>query len=288
MLKNIIFMIEDEEARAEAVEAVVLLKREGMNSLLAEEGLLSNAWVMLLTRENLQLEETLFVTDSACEAERIQSAGGFVAALFTRTNRKDCFIDIQYALEQIREIDTDYYRRLYERCAKIPWTILRTRRCIVREITEEDVEALYRIYAEPSITRYMEGLFEDPAEEVEYTRNYIRKVYGFYGYGMWIITRKDTGEVIGRAGVEYKADTGGLELGYMIAKPYQRQGYAEEVCRAILNYARKELGFEKIFSFVKPGNTASAGLCRKLEMVQVKSPCETQQRYLVYQKKWMD
>lgn len=286
MLKNIIFSIENQKAREEAGCVIAGLEKEGLRGLLSAEKPLSNNWMDMLLQADMLLEETLFVTDRAQEADRIQSAGGYVAALFTETNAQDSFTDIHYALENIAEVEISHYRRLYERCAGKPWIVLQTPRCIIREITVEDVDELYRIYADPSITRYMEDLFADKEEEAAYTKNYIRNVYGFYGYGMWIIDRKATGEVIGRAGVEYKEDTGGLELGYMIAEPYQRQGYAEEVCRAILNYTRQELGFEKIFSFVKPENEASVGLCKKLEMEQVESPCVTQQKYLVFQKKW--
>lgn len=286
MLKNIIFSIENQTARKEAGNVIGYLAEAGLKGVLSKERALCGDWTDMLLQKDMLLEETLFVTDNAREAESIQRAGGYVAVLFTEENKQDNFVDIQYALENIEGVEIDHYRRLYERCAGIPWVILQTERCIVREITINDIEDLYRIYEEPSITLYMENLFADREEEITYTQNYIQNVYGFYGYGMWVITHRDSGKVIGRAGVEYKADTGGLELGYMIARPYQKQGYAWEVCQAILEYARNELGFEKIFSFVREGNEASINLCRKLEMEPVESPCEVQGNYLVFQKKW--
>ena len=49
---------------------------------------------------------------------------------------------------------------------------------------------------------------------------------------MWIVCDRNTGELIGRAGVEHREELGGeLELGYAIGVPWQRQGYATEVCR---------------------------------------------------------
>ena len=54
------------------------------------------------------------------------------------------------------------------------------------------------------------------------------------------------------------------EIGFIIGVPWQRKGYAEEVCRAILNYGREVLGFGVIQAFVRPGNDASLKLCRKL------------------------
>ena len=52
-------------------------------------------------------------------------------------------------------------------------------------MTTEDLDILYEIYSYPEITRYMEDLYEDREEEEEFTRNYIKCMYHFYGYGIW-------------------------------------------------------------------------------------------------------
>jgi RimJ/RimL family protein N-acetyltransferase len=46
--------------------------------------------------------------------------------------------------------------------------------------------------------------------------------------------------------------------------PWQRQGYAEEVCRAVLDFGRQELGFERVQVLVETENEPSLSLCRKL------------------------
>lgn len=56
-----------------------------------------------------------------------------------------------------------------------------------------------------------------------------------------------------------------LELGYHIFRPYRRQGYAEEACRAILDYAKKELECP-VCACVAEENTASIRLLRKLQV----------------------
>ncbi len=110
----------------------------------------------------------------------------------------------------------------------------------------------------------MEDLFPEIEEEREYTRNYIEKIYGFYGYGLWSIVCKENQEVIGRAGLSWREGFNTPELGFVIGVPYQRKGYAYEVCKAIIAYGEEELGFEKIQALVREGNEASACLCRKL------------------------
>ena len=125
------------------------------------------------------------------------------------------------------------------------------------------MDSLYDIYKEESITQYMEGLFENPDEEREYITNYRKYVYAFYEYGMWIIEEKATGKIIGRAGIDPRGEEN--ELGYVIGVPWQKQGYAYEVCMGILHYAQTEMeGCEKIISKVQPENTPSIRLLEKL------------------------
>ena len=138
----------------------------------------------------------------------------------------------------------------------------------MREIQVEDVDRLYEIYEKPGMTDYLEPLFTDRQEEIEYTKSYIRNIYGFYGYGMWIITLRESGTIVGRAGLEWKEEPDiksyGMELGFLIDADYQGLGLAEEVCNAILRYAFDHLDAEKVYSMVMTQNKASCKLCEKL------------------------
>ncbi len=114
------------------------------------------------------------------------------------------------------------------------------------------------------MTEYIDPLFPYETERA-YQSAYIENMYRFYGYGMWVVTDRGTGKMIGRVGIECREELGGvMELGYVIGKPYQRQGYATEVCSAILSYARDELGIREIFCFIDEGNEVSEIVARKL------------------------
>ena len=177
------------------------------------------------------------------------------------------FPGISYAVTDIEDLDEKYLKRIWQRYRGIPWRICETDRCVVRETVLEDVESFYEIYRDREITRYMEDLFEDREKERQYIRDYIEKVYGFYGFGMWTVCMKGTGEVIGRAGLSMREGFDEPELGYVIGKKWQRRGIAEEVCREILSYGREELGFEKVRVLMHPDNKASERLCHKLGFV---------------------
>lgn len=177
------------------------------------------------------------------------------------------FSDFPYAIENAEELDETYLDKIICRMKGIPCHIADTGRCRIREITVADVEELYRIYDEPGITDYMEPLYEKKEDEIAYTRDYIRYQYGFYDFGMWIIEEKETGRIIGRAGFDMRQGYEEPEMGYLIRKEYQRRGYATEVCRALLDYGREEMGFTTVRAFTSPGNQASVKLLEELGFV---------------------
>lgn len=184
-------------------------------------------------------------------------------------NRQQSFPCGSYCVENLSDIDARYLDRVYRRFHDIPWDITETPRLKIREITVDDVPQLYELYEDARITQYMEPLFADPEQEVIYTREYIRNVYGFYGYGMWVLESRESGRIIGRAGLEYKEGFEGLELGFMLGVPFQHRGYAYEACSAILAYGIRELEQRSYCSFVNENNEASIRLCERLGFV----PC---------------
>lgn len=207
--------------------------------------------------------DTLYISSVPQLCSKVVERGGACIAYLGEGAAGE-FEKVRYAIESFEGIDSLYLERIRKRYAKEPWEILRTKRCVVRETTTEDVEAFYKIYAEPSITAHMEALFENKEEEINYTKNYIENIYGFYEYGLWTVLEQTSGEVIGRAGISWREDTETAELGYVIAKPFQRKGYAYEVCSAILEYAAKELVMEEVSAYIKEENEPSKALCRKL------------------------
>lgn len=288
MLKRVVFLLKKEngialleslrkELAKRAVEAVMIPVFDGRNDAesSSECGAGYDAWNVSKCGVRYVAEEAgaagrdaaLYVTDDEGCFSRLFAAGLPVIVYLHEGNREADFRQAAYAIENLSEIEYQSLELAYRRLSGLPWDILETERCRVRETTVEDVDSFYEIYREPSITYYMEGLFEDIEEERAYIRDYIRNVYGFYGYGMWTVLEKTGGEVIGRAGIVWREGCDIPELGFVIALPWQRQGYAYEVCRAILAYGHKELGFDSVQALIMAGNTASRELCRKLGFV---------------------
>lgn len=206
----------------------------------------------------------LYITDDAEQAEKLRQAGEAVVVHLHESNREQDFSSFLYAVEETEGLEPEYIEAVYKRLKGLPWKILETERCVVRETTVEDVEDFYRIYRYPAITKYMEGLFPEIEQEKQYVREYIDKIYTYYEYGVWTVLEKESGAVIGRAGFSARQGYEEPELGFVIGVPWQRKGYAEEVCRAILKYGAERLGFRRVQVLVETENEPSLHLCRKL------------------------
>ena len=206
----------------------------------------------------------LYLTDDAGTARGLREAGEAVLIYLHPGNRDQDFSGFLFAVEDPEDLEPEYIERAYRRLKGLPWNILRTARCLIRETIPEDVESFYQIYSHPAITEYMEGLYPEVEEERQYVRDYIEKVYTFFGFGVWTVIERETGAVIGRAGFSYREGFDEPELGFIIGVPWQRRGYAEEVCRAVLAYGWSALEFQQVQALVEPENIPSVRLCEKL------------------------
>lgn len=240
--------------------------------------------------EYVNPEQILFVSDLTVICSELTDKGYYVLPYRHAYNREEIFESNRYfyIAEQLEEMDYESLDMAYRRLAGLPWTIITTKRCVIRETTTDDVDAFYQIYKEAAITEYMEDLYSDRNEEIAYIQDYIKKVYHFYGYGMWTVVEKKNGQIIGRAGISWQEGFDLPELGFVIGVPWQRKGYAYEVCTAILRYAKEELGMERVQALVMKGNEKSAGLCEKLGLVCEDEVCLEGIMYLRYERRLAD
>ena len=193
---------------------------------------------------------------------------------------------VDMLVEGFDEVDIDFLEKVYQRHHRIPWMILETKRCVVRELSLDDLDALFELYGDGEIDKYTDSLYPYE-EEKEFQRAYIENMYRYFGYGLWLVFSKETGQLIGRAGLEHREynEEIELELGYIIGTQYQGQGYATEVCKAILDYARENTGFERVNALIENGNTASENVAKKLGFVHsedFESDGKIMHRYIRY------
>ncbi len=228
------------------------------------------------TREELSVllsgvspEGKLFLADSS-RARSALAAMGFAAAAWSHEgNRADRFPGASYVLEEPAWVDDDSLCKIYQRLTGNPWKILETERTLVREFVPEDLEEICGLYDEEAL-RHLEPPGEDREKERQILRDYIRRIYGLYGFGHWAVLSKESGRLIGRMGFSLPASRereilgADAMLGYLTLKEERGKGITLEVTRALLDYGKRNLLFERVGAEADADNTASVRLLEKL------------------------
>lgn len=212
----------------------------------------------------VELTECLMIVTTEAEWQLTQQLN--LAALpYEKEGSGEVFPGAWLVVQGFEHVDYEFLNRVYLRHHQLPWVMLETKRLILRELALSDMDALFSLYDDSRVTKYTEKLYPRE-EEVEYQKAYIRNMYQFYGYGMWLVCLRDTGEVIGRAGLENRIfnETAVLEMGYLIAAKEWNKGYATEACEALISFAKRELDFSEINCFIQKGNVVSIHLAEKL------------------------
>ena len=239
-----------------------------------------------MIQNNIDPENVLYI---AATEESLRVAQRLGLATLGYDNRSDehssCSLNgVRMIVEGFEEVDALFLERVYEREHHLPWEIARTERWILREFTMDDMDGLVELYDQPGVSYRIENGYKIPGyieplfsreEEEEYQRCYIENMYGYYEYGMWIVTenpnekKTDSPHIIGRAGLENREYEDGveLEMGYVIDPRWQHRGIAYEVCSAIIAYARENTEFECLNALTEADNVASIALLEKLGFI---------------------
>ena len=136
--------------------------------------------------------------------------------------------------------------------------MIETARLVLRELTEEDFEALYSVLADADIMQHYPYAFDEDRVRNWIARNIER--YWVFGFGLWAVCLKETGEMIGDCGLTMQLINGQIrpEIGYHIRRDRQRQGYAGEAAIAVRDWTFRHTPFNVIYSYMKDTNEASA------------------------------
>ncbi len=136
--------------------------------------------------------------------------------------------------------------------------IIETDRLILREMTSEDHHALYRVLGDRDMMRFYPYVFDDERVRGWISRNIER--YRIFGFGLWAVCIKGTGELIGDCGLTMQLINGRImpEIGYHIRGDKQRQGYASEAAAAVRDWVFGNTTFNMVYSYMPKSNIPSA------------------------------
>ncbi|ARM87563.1 GCN5-related N-acetyltransferase protein [Rhizobium sp. CIAT894] len=143
--------------------------------------------------------------------------------------------------------------------------ILRTDRLILREITLADLPFLHRIFGDAECMRYYPGI-----KSFDETGSWFQRLafdsYANHGFGLWAVTDRQSGTLLGDCGITLQETSAGLEpeIGYHLWRDHWGKGYAAEAASACRDYALEALGRARIVSIVRPDNIRSQRVAERV------------------------
>lgn len=146
--------------------------------------------------------------------------------------------------------------------------ILDTDRLVLRHFERADLERLFALYRDPEIRRYFpEGTLtrDETREELEW---FLDGHPEHPELGLWATIHKPSGTFIGRCGLLPWTIDGRqeVEVAYLLARDFWRQGLATEAARAIVRYAFDRLALSRLICLIDPANQASIGVAERIGM----------------------
>lgn len=149
--------------------------------------------------------------------------------------------------------------------------IVETDRLFLRQMNEDDYDAVYQVLADTEIMQYYPYTFDEKKVGEWIERN--MKRYKVDGFGLWAVCLKGTGEVIGDCGLTLQNIDGEMlpEIGYHIRRDCQHNGYAKEAAKAVMDWAFTNTDYPALYSYCKYTNEASI---RTAEAIGMKFLCE--------------
>lgn len=148
------------------------------------------------------------------------------------------------------------------------WKIFPTinaNRVSLRWISEEDVDALHRIFSHPEVMRYWGA---PPLADRNAAVKLMEEIHDGFRQEKnlkWGIARRTDDALIGTATLfNLNLDNHRAEIGYGLDRAHWGMGYMNEALQALLEFAFEELALHRIEADVDPRNTASIRTVERL------------------------
>ncbi len=148
--------------------------------------------------------------------------------------------------------------------------ITQTDRLTIEEASTDDAPFFYELLNSPGWIRYIgDRGIKTQADAESYIRNSLIKSYKTHGYGLYKITRKDTGVAIGICGLLKRNYLDHPDIGFAILPAYEGKGYGLEAAKGVVEHALTALNQSVILGITTQSNVRSQNLLRKLGLTHI-------------------
>jgi RimJ/RimL family protein N-acetyltransferase len=144
-------------------------------------------------------------------------------------------------------------------------TVLETDRLLLTRLSYDHCEFIVELVNEPSFKRF---IGDKDVNSLQDARRYLAEgpigLYERFGYGMFLVTVKDSDTPAGICGLLKREGFDDPDLGFAFLKRFRNLGFATESAQAVLKHGFEDLGLRRIIAMADPENEPSVSLLHKL------------------------
>ena len=142
---------------------------------------------------------------------------------------------------------------------------IETNNLVLREMELSDAEAIFKIYADNDVTKYIDL---ETATDLAQAKFLVNRRVELFRSGQrirWGIARKDDNIIIGSCGfTQWNKNSHRAEIGYELAKKHWRKGIMTEALETVIYFGFQRMELNRIEALVMLENIASMTLLEKL------------------------
>ena len=143
--------------------------------------------------------------------------------------------------------------------------VITTPRVVLRWISEDDIDGLYKIFSDPQVMRYWSTIPLADREAAAALQREIAAGNENNTMWKWGLALRDSNAIIGTTTLfNLNLDNGRAEIGYAMARAYWGKGYMHEALHALVSHAFEALELRRLEADVDPRNAASIRTLERL------------------------
>jgi [ribosomal protein S5]-alanine N-acetyltransferase len=118
-----------------------------------------------------------------------------------------------------------------------------TDRLLLRELEQDDAAFILRLVNDPAWLRFIGDRGVHTLDDARaYLRDGPQRMYEQFGFGLWLVERKEDGVPMGMCGLIKRETLDDVDIGFALLPEFRRSGYCFEAAAATMRHAREVLG----------------------------------------------
>ena len=143
--------------------------------------------------------------------------------------------------------------------------MIETERLTLRKFSVKDAAFIRELLNDDSFVRNIgdKGVRSDEDAAI-YIQNGPIASYERFGFGLYAVELKETGELVGMSGLLKRDSLPDPDIGFAFLPRFWKKGYAFEAAEVVIKYAKEVLGLRRVLAITLPENTGSIRLLENI------------------------